>query len=176
MWSTFVFNKKLNIFDYIKRVLKYYNSQRRNMSLLICSKYFACPNANRVQGYNWGKGPFIHTAGPKTCEEFVVDTLQNPRRKSLLCFLNWIFPKTFLQFPAISLHLLSNGIPLAWDRTTQLTFSPPSKCRWPVIFIAIAKAAAINTGISDIFITFLNSSAFCLKSYRWPQQMGRASF
>lgn len=47
------------------------------------------------------------------------------------------------------------------------TFSPPSKQWCPVIFIAIAKAAAVNTGISDIFL--LNSSFFCLKRYTEAQ-------
>lgn len=114
-------NKKLNVFNYIKRVLKYYNSPRRSMSLPISRKYFPCPNANRVQGHKWEKMTFVYTMGPESCEGFAADVLQNPTCKLfLLLFINWTFLKTFITVSIYFPHLLSSRFPLAGDRTTHL--------------------------------------------------------
>lgn len=114
-------NKKLNVFNYIKQALKYYNSPRRSMSLPISRQYFPCPNTNRVQGHKWEKATFAYTVGPESCEGFAVDKLQNATCKLfLLPFINWTFPKTFITVSIYFPDLLSRKIPLAGDRTTQL--------------------------------------------------------
>ena len=60
--------KKLNVFDYIKQVLKYYDSPRRTVRLLICSKYFACASANRGRGHNGGKVTFNYASGSESLQ------------------------------------------------------------------------------------------------------------
>jgi len=63
-----VSTKKLNVFDYIKQVLKYYDSPRRTVRLLICSKYFACASANRGRGHNGGKVTFNYASGSESLQ------------------------------------------------------------------------------------------------------------
>lgn len=111
-------DKKLNIFDYIKWILKYYDSPRRIRRFLICIKWCHALNTdtNKVQGHSWEKMSFIYTVGPQGWEGFAVDVLQNPRCKwFFLYFFNWTFAKNIC---TVSIYFLRE-IPLD-PRKTQL--------------------------------------------------------
>lgn len=112
-------NKKLNVFDCIKGLLKYYDSLRRSTRLLIRSKYLPCPDANRGRHHNWGKVTFNYTVGPESHEEFAVEMLQNPASKLLLlCFLNC--QNHFYNFPVFSSFAFPAESP--WRGTGQDNF------------------------------------------------------
>lgn len=122
MWGTFVSNKKLNVFDCIKGLLKYYDSLRRSMRLLICSKYLPCPYANSGRCHNWEKVTFNYTVGPESHEEFAVEMLQNPASKLLLlCFLNG--QNHFYNFQVFSSFAFPAESP--WRRPFPMLPTPP---------------------------------------------------